>query len=185
MNPNGTTPRPWYREPWPWLLAAGPVIVVIAALYTYHLAANRNKPSLVTDDYYREGKNIALYMERDEEAQKRHLRADVLISPDGNRIKVLLAGRVLPEEVLKLSFIHPTRSQYDRSITLQGAAAAADSDVPVEYTAETEPLPPAHHWYVRVEDHAGLWRIQGKWLTNQGGRVVLEPMHQGGVSAAP
>ena len=57
--------KPWYKYPWPWLLMAGPAIVVVAAFYTYHLAATRNNPSLVTDDYYREGKNIALQMERD------------------------------------------------------------------------------------------------------------------------
>jgi hypothetical protein len=30
--------RPWYREPWPWILAAGPFIVVIAGIYTAWLA---------------------------------------------------------------------------------------------------------------------------------------------------
>ena len=42
--------KPWYKYPWPWLLMAGPAIVVVAAFYTYHLAATRNNPSLVTDD---------------------------------------------------------------------------------------------------------------------------------------
>ena len=28
---NGQTPKPWYKEPWPWLLMSGPAIVVVAA----------------------------------------------------------------------------------------------------------------------------------------------------------
>ncbi len=26
--------QPWYREPWPWILMAGPVIVIIAGVIT-------------------------------------------------------------------------------------------------------------------------------------------------------
>ena len=33
-----TGTRPWYREPWPWLLMAGPAIVVVAGLFTAYLA---------------------------------------------------------------------------------------------------------------------------------------------------
>ena len=30
----------WYKEPWPWLLMSGPLIVVVAAFATLWLAAN-------------------------------------------------------------------------------------------------------------------------------------------------
>jgi hypothetical protein len=33
-----TGTKPWYREPWPWLLMAGPAIVVVAGLFTAYLA---------------------------------------------------------------------------------------------------------------------------------------------------
>ena len=80
---DGRSPaKPWYKYPWPWLLIAEPAIVVVTSFYTYNLAATRNNPSLVTDDYYREGKNIALQMERDEEAERRQIRAELLISLD-------------------------------------------------------------------------------------------------------
>lgn len=36
---------PWYKEPWPWLLMAGPAIVVVACIYTIYLAvANFDEP---------------------------------------------------------------------------------------------------------------------------------------------
>ena len=32
------TQTPWYREPWPWILMAGPAIVVVAGAFTMTLA---------------------------------------------------------------------------------------------------------------------------------------------------
>jgi len=39
-----TTPtdiRPWYREPWPWVLIAIPLLTVIASAITFWLAVSR------------------------------------------------------------------------------------------------------------------------------------------------
>lgn len=170
--------KPWYKYPWPWLLMAGPAIVVVAAFYTYHLAATRNNPSLVTDDYYREGKNIALQMERDEEAERRQIRAELLISPDNNRAKVLLSGNIEPNVPIKLLWLHPARSEYDQTVEMQqqgGAAAAANR---VEYAAVFQTLRPADHWYVRLEDSTGKWRVQGIWYPKRGNSLSLMPMPQ-------
>ena len=30
--------NPWYKEPWPWFLMAGPAIVVVACMVTIYLA---------------------------------------------------------------------------------------------------------------------------------------------------
>lgn len=46
--------RPWYREPWPWFLMSGPVIVIIAALVSAYIAV-RSSDGLVTEDYYKQG----------------------------------------------------------------------------------------------------------------------------------
>jgi hypothetical protein len=45
------------REPWPWLLAAGPALVVVASLVTAWLAVSRND-ALVAADYYKLGLTI-------------------------------------------------------------------------------------------------------------------------------
>jgi hypothetical protein len=45
---------PWYREPWPWILMAGPFTVIVAGLFTAWLAVTRADP-LVVDNYYKEG----------------------------------------------------------------------------------------------------------------------------------
>ena len=48
---------PWYRHPWPWLLMAGPAIVVVAGFLTLGFAI-QSFDGLVADDYYKEGKAI-------------------------------------------------------------------------------------------------------------------------------
>ena len=42
--------RPWYREPWPWIVIAGPAAVAVAGAITIWLAVN-NADDLVIDDY--------------------------------------------------------------------------------------------------------------------------------------
>ena len=69
---NKETPRPWYKEPWTWGLMAGPAIVVVAGFITLGYALSV-KDTLVTDDYYKEGKNIVLEVERDKAAAQHHL----------------------------------------------------------------------------------------------------------------
>jgi len=44
--------RPWYREPWPWILMAGPAAVIVAGIFTMTLAY-RTEDGLVADDYYK------------------------------------------------------------------------------------------------------------------------------------
>lgn len=177
-RPGSTPAKPWYKHPWPWLLMAGPAIVVVAGFYTYHLAANRNNPSLVTDDYYREGKNIALQMERDEEAERRQIRAEVLISPDNDRAKILIGGQIDPASPLKLTWLHPARDQYDQSVEMQRQGSAETTANRVEYAAVFQPLRPTDHWYVRVEDGAGKWRVQGIWYPKNGHSLSLIPQAQ-------
>ena len=175
---NGAPAKPWYKHPWPWLLMAGPAIVVAAGFYTYYLAATRNNPSLVTDDYYREGKNIALQMERDQEAERRQIRAELLVSPDNSRAKILISGHIEPDVPLKLLWLHPARSEYDQTVAMQRQGSAAAAANRVEYAADFQALHPADHWYVRLEDSAGKWRVQGIWYPKRGNSLSLVPMPQ-------
>jgi Uncharacterized protein conserved in bacteria len=32
--------KPWYREPWPWLLMAGPALAIVGCVITIYLAVN-------------------------------------------------------------------------------------------------------------------------------------------------
>ena len=61
------TPKPWYREPWPWILMSGPAVVVVAALATAVIAV-RTADGLVAEDYYRRGVDINKRLTREERA---------------------------------------------------------------------------------------------------------------------
>ena len=45
--------RPWYREPWPWLLMAGPATVLVAGAATTWIAF-ASADGLVAEDYYKQ-----------------------------------------------------------------------------------------------------------------------------------
>ena len=46
---------PWYQHRWPWLLMAGPFIVIIAGFITMWISFS-GADALVVDDYYKQGK---------------------------------------------------------------------------------------------------------------------------------
>ena len=61
---NSATPsedsRPWYKEPWPWLLMAGPALAIIGCAITIYLAMTR----FVDEPIYDGGTRRGLVVER-------------------------------------------------------------------------------------------------------------------------
>ena len=164
---------PWYRQPVFWMLMSGPMIVVAAAFVTLNIASN-TVTDLVSDDYYKDGKHINLQLERDVEAAKRGIVAQVLFNADGSAAKVFIAGHFDRGQPLKLSLLHPTRKADDHVVDLKPTGALSGDKV--EYAANLQAaLPNTAHWYVRVEDNAGVWRVEEKWRPSQGGAVDLKP----------
>ena len=51
--------KPWYREPWVWLMIALPASAVVGGIITIYLAVSTSD-GLVVDDYYKRGKAINL-----------------------------------------------------------------------------------------------------------------------------
>src|SRR3954465_5210601 len=149
---------PWYRQPWPWLLMAGPAIVVVAGLFTAWLAVV-HEDGLVADDYYKQGLAINKVIERETEAVFLHAHARVLFGE--NRVRVFLGG-VAPDE-LKLQLVHPTRAGLDRAARLSAAGAGW-----YEGAIDTR----GTRWHVVLEDAAGTWRLRGDWNERDGN--VLE-----------
>ncbi len=164
------TSKPWYKEPWPYYLALGPFIVLIAGFVTYYIAAT-TADSLVTDDYYKEGKNINLQLERDQVALANKVEANVMFSPDGKTARIFMNGTFDTTDDLSLHLMHPTLQQYDQSIKLTPNAINKNL-----YEAELKALPASKTWYVRIDDADSEWRIQGTWLTSQGPTVELSPL---------
>src|SRR4030095_5889909 len=53
-RPGGALSVAWYRDPWPWFLIAGPLVVVIACMATTVIAV-RSDDGVVAGDYYKRG----------------------------------------------------------------------------------------------------------------------------------
>lgn len=137
--------KPWYKEPWPWILMAPPAAAVLAGIATVWIAA-ANADGLVAEDYYRQGLAINKVIAREERALELGLTAALEVR-DG-RIRVRLDGASPPALFVHLA--HRTRAGFDQRLRLAPAAGA--------YEAELAPLAPGG-WRVVIEDPQGDWRI--------------------------
>jgi len=136
---------PWYREPWPWLLMAGPAAVVVAGAATTWIAF-ASADGLVAEDYYKQGLGINRRLAREDAAREQGITARIELS---STITVELTGAA--PEALCVHLAHATRAGHDLRLKL----------VPVEegrYAAALPALPPGR-WRIAIEDPRGAWRI--------------------------
>lgn len=156
--------RPWYREPWPWILAAGPFIVVVAGIYTAWLAVKSND-GLVTDDYYRKGLAANQTIARSDQASKIGLVAGVRVTADTLSVRLQASDKdfVLPP-TLVVTISHPTRAGLDQSRVLVRDGAI--------YSGEVR-LPAAGHWLVLLEDERKIWRLMGNMILPANGETLI------------
>ena len=145
---------PWYRHSWPWILMAGPAIVVVAGLTTAWLALD-TADGLVEDDYYKQGLAVARRVERDNAAAVRGLSADIELLGQGEDIRVALAGSLdVPPASLRLRLLHPTRTGLDTEVHL-----ILDAGRSYRGVAKS---PIVGRWNVVLEDPQGDWRLVGE-----------------------
>lgn len=149
--------QPWYKERWPWILMAGPGVVVIAGVITLWLAVTSND-GLVTDDYYKQGLAVNQQLHREQLAGSLGIHANVMRA--GNNVRLLLGaqeGATLPSAIT-LKLAHPTRAGLDQALqmSLEG---------PGFYTGKLA-ADISGRWLVSIEDPAGQWRLQGEWLAD-------------------
>ena len=146
-----TARTPWFRQRWPWLLIAGPAIVVVAGIYTGWLALSTDD-GLVADDYYKRGLTVNKRLERVDRAAALQLSARVDVTDDGN-VRVALSSpspdlQAMPA-VVRIAITHPTRAGLDRSAELVRGPDGI-------YAGRVAPVPPGR-WLVIVETDA--WRL--------------------------
>lgn len=163
MNPS--TAKPWYREPWPWYLASGPLIVVVASLVTAWIAY-ATSDGLVTDDYYKQGLAADRTLARSKEAVSLGLEVRARFTAEGVDINLISAAdnNFVPPKALSVTLSHPTRAGLDQSVTL----AAANG-----HYAGSIRLPASGHWLVLVEDDAKTWRLMGNVVLPALGETVI------------
>jgi hypothetical protein len=145
------TAQPWYREPWPWLLMAGPAAVVVAGAVTASLAVI-SFDGMVDDDYYKQGLAVNRELARAARARELHIIADVQFDPVQSRVRVVLAGDAPRSLFLRL--VHPTIPAEDRAATLLPSAPGVYSGAVAAPGARSR---------VRLEDAERRWSVAGEW----------------------
>ena len=140
--------QPWYKEPWPWILMAGPAAVIVAGFFTAWIAFSTSD-GLVAEDYYRQGLAINQELRREQVAADRGIHAS--FERAGNRLRVRLAGA--EPDALVAQVVHATRAGLDQRIRLQPAGGGV-------YEGALAELPPGR-WQVVIEDPRREWRLSG------------------------
>lgn len=166
MNTHHTEVVRWYHEPWPWLLMAGPAVVVVAGAVTMYLAVATND-GLVADDYYKRGLAINQTLSRDATARDLGYRARVEFSTDFSRVVVALEPALSASDQLMLRLAHPGRPALDRALPL---TRAADQSYFAAFPALT-----TGRWQVTLEDAARTWRLVSDITAPGRGIVELSP----------
>lgn len=148
---------PWYRHVWPWLLMGGPLVVVIASTVTFWLAA-RAPDAMVVDDYYKQGNAINQSIERDEEAVKLGLGAQIKFpSGSGGQLDVEMtsAQALAWPPAIQVLLVHPTKADLDRTIELHLTGAQSNG---AHYVGQVGPI--EHIAYqITVQDFGNKWRL--------------------------
>lgn len=153
MSASTPATNPWYREPWPWLLMAGPAIVVVAGFVTLGLAI-QSADGLVADDYYKEGKAINRTISRDLRAQELGYAASLTPSMDG-RIVLTFAANSPDSAQLQLTLHHPTRAGGDHVLQLVRTTAGTYQGSLADFSKS--------RWGMTIEDGTRAWRLTGSW----------------------
>jgi len=154
MQTTSTDVSPWYREPWPWLLMAGPAVVVVAGFATLWLAVSSND-GLVADDYYKRGLAINRTLDRDAAALREGYNASAKFDAAGSKVALTLSAKTgvrLPE-MLTLRILHPTRAGQDLLVLLRRSAGG-------DYAGVIGAAPDGRR-LLQLEDTEGKWRISG------------------------
>ncbi len=145
--------RPWYREPWPWILMIAPGAAVIAGAATLWIAV-ATSDGLVAEDYYRQGLAINKVLAREHQAQDLGIVGRAEASTD--ELRVRLEGRAGAPPALFAQLAHATRSGHDMKLRLAPQADGA-------FVTALPGALPAGRWRVSIEDPQAAWRITGVW----------------------
>ena len=159
--------KPWYREPWPWLLMLAPAAAVAAGAITIAFAM-QSFDGLVAEDYYKQGLAVNQRLARAQVAQALGITARLAFEAgtDGE-VRAQLSGRSSDETQLVLTLSHPTRAGLDQRVVLQPTGNR-------HYVGGIAMLAPGR-WHVIMEDAAAGWRIRGELHIPQERSATLTP----------
>lgn len=173
---NEQTAKPWYREPWLWLVLS-PIILVVVVCAIMVTIAVRYADDTVSDTYYKDSRMYHYSARQDERAHEFGLAGMVQFQSTAGKVVLELNGDLEYPERLLLTLNHPVEADLDRHILLTRASAS-------RYTASID-QPLRHRWYLRLmpELHPDRhlkaeWRLKGEIDFDQGDAAPLNPASQ-------
>lgn len=159
---------PWYKQFWPWFLIgilAFAVVIGLGLLYVSQL----DPDSMVSDDYYKDGRAINEHMGRKDLAKELGLRAQFSIDEVTGDVSLQLEGKLEPlPPRLQIEIRHPTLERKDHSVELRNIsgnhyAGALASGIEGRY-------------YIRLFDPA--FASKEGWLLSGEATLVMGQPHQ-------
>jgi hypothetical protein len=105
----------WYRQRWPWLLVAGPFLVVVASLASAWIAV-KSDDGVVADDYYRQGLLINQKLARAAPAE--HAPGATISVGADRAVRIHLYGVAQAPSHLQLTLARPGEHREDHRVSL-------------------------------------------------------------------
>lgn len=144
---------PWYRQPWFWFLLIFPGAAIIWCISMITVALSIDS-SMVTDDYSKQGRGIAMERARDETASSMGLQASLAFAEKSVGLTMNADNGTASFPYLVLNLFHPTLAEYDRTIQFR-------PDGKGEYIASLN-QPIDGRWYFDLRGPDNDWRLKGE-----------------------
>jgi hypothetical protein len=120
LRDSSSEQRPWFKEPWLWLVILLPVASVVAGISTV-IIAYKHADDLVNDDYYKVGIAINQNIESEELATDLGLHGRMFFSGEKVQLQIQAesnSAMLFPEKIM-LELFHPTLKRDDISVELK------------------------------------------------------------------
>ncbi|MPY23898.1 FixH family protein [Shewanella psychropiezotolerans] len=154
--------QPWYKQFWPWFLIILPLCAVVASVNLLYLAVV-NKDSLVSEDYYKDGKRINRDLKKIKYAKQLGLQFEMIV--DDNTLTITQHGGEPYLAAMNVEFFHPTIKARDFT-----QVVTADGNQIYRIALEQ---PITGSWEVRLDGYDRKWRIQKRLEITDDGQYWL------------
>ena len=170
--PTKTKKDLWYKEPWLLLVIGGPVIVIIASMFTIYLASH-GSDKVLSKDYYRQGLKIDQQIQQDAKAHEYNLSGDMKLDPATGKISMQISGHVNFPDLLQLSISSNTSSsefEDQQKVTMSQVKKGIFEGSIKTTSSSNIPL-----WHIVVE--AKDWRLTAAWHDPYHQTLLLKPQN--------
>ncbi|BDX06540.1 FixH family protein [Planctobacterium marinum] len=155
----------WYKQFWPWFLITVPAVSIVLGFTIVYLAIT-SENSMVSDDYYKEGKAINQSISKKRMAKQLNLVAGLTIEEDS--VKVNFKQALPPDSAaIKLDFFHATLEDRDFFVMLtRNAEGDYSGNLPGSVDGK---------WRVTLTPFDESWKIRQTVAFPRTDEIILEP----------